>query len=148
MAAVHNLLPLHTGLRFGWDMQRFLHGRQLEHNPDDPYSCNIEVADAAITSLKFWGYCLMVDVFAWLFLYMSHWFDSCACHSSLPGDDDMSGRERRTYYRSRLSLEKCCMVCRRAPEMASGVMFELLGCPFLPTCATPWNQIVKVTWVR
>jgi len=126
MAAVNNLLPLFTGIRFGWDLTRFTHGRVQHNDDDDEHSCDLDKANTAIESLLFWGYCLMADVFAWLFLYLSHWFDSCPCHCTVPDNADLTRRERRQYYRDRLNLRKCCMVCRRAPDFACGAVMVLL----------------------
>ena len=87
--------------------------------------CNIDMADEGIRSTFFRGYICMVDVLAFLILWMSRWYDACPCHSDEINAADMSDWRRRSRLRERV-CGNCVMNARRGPEMASGCMMEFL----------------------
>lgn len=69
----------------------------------------------------------MLDIIAWLILFLSAWYDGCTCHADVPGAAEMSSRSRRTYYVRQQSLKRCVMCCRRAPELAVGALNAVLA---------------------
>lgn len=86
----------------------------------------MEIADEGIRSNMFYGYLLMVDIIAFLVLWLEHWYDSCACHAQEIQAGNMSSFAKRARLRARLGGE-CVMNSRRAPEMAVGAMMSFMG---------------------
>ena len=88
-------------------------------------SGNIDVADDAIRNPLFHGYCLMIELIAFLVLWLSHWFDSCACHIEQLTLAKMNTWQKRAQMRETLGGD-CIMNSRRGPEMATGEMLTYL----------------------
>ena len=78
----------------------------------------------------------MVDVVAFLVLWLSHWYDSCPCHAQELQVGHISSWSKRNRLRERVALGgDCVMRSRRAPELAAGVMMEFIH-KFLEVCAS------------
>ena len=120
MAAVHALIPLFQVLRRGWSFERFSRGSNLREDEEDESATRYGLADQGISSLYFWGSCLMMDSVATVFLYLQHFFDGCFCHDFRVTVQDIFNHSSRTAYRARLLLRKCIMSCRRTFQFASG----------------------------
>jgi hypothetical protein len=136
--AVYLLLPLARPLRMAWSMQAYSMGRddRREANDGDDEKCaNIGVADAAIKSLTFWGYSVMLDILAWFFLECSSFAEDCPCHWVPPSADGFSRRDRKKLFQERTRRRSCPMSGRRAPELAGGMLLSMLF-DWLELCAT------------
>ena len=115
-AAAHNLVGIMFPLRQCWSRAEYLAGGQVaQGNDHDEGGANLNTADEAINSNKFWGYCLMVDLVAFLILTLSSWFDSCPCHDELPGLADWGCHGRRAYFKRLTRKMRCPLRGRRAP---------------------------------
>jgi hypothetical protein len=138
LAAVYLLLPLARPLRMAWSMQAYSMGRddgREATDGDDEKCANIGVADAAIKSLTFWGYSIMLDIIAWFFLECSSFAEDCPCHWVAPSADEFSRRDRKKLFREKTVLKSCPMSGRRAPELAGGMLLSMLF-DWLELCAT------------
>lgn len=136
MAAISLLLPVSDGLRQFWNKARFQagfgHGHENDapaaghgHEDEDRGAANIDTADDAITSKRWWGYGLMMDVVAWLILSLISWFDGCPCCYAMPTAADARSHAVRDHIRHRES-SKCCMGGKRCPEFAAGSAMRIL----------------------
>ena len=67
----------------------------------------------------------MIDLIAFLVLWLSHWFDSCACHIEKLTIANMNTWHKRAQMRDTLGAD-CVMNSRRGPEMAAVQMLKFL----------------------
>ena len=87
--------------------------------------CNLDMADEGIRSPFFHGYCVMIDIIAFVVLWVSVWYDSCSCHSEQLTADKMNSWRKRGAFRERMGGE-CVMNSRRGPDFACGDMLSCL----------------------
>jgi hypothetical protein len=116
-AAVSNLMPIKDGLIAGFSKAAYAAGSGTQ-NDGGERACNLDVASEAIGSNLFWGYSFMQELFAWVILALSHWYDGCPCHDKFDAVEAFQQRRRGNQYYSRIS--KCALAGRRAIDFASG----------------------------
>ena len=85
----------------------------------------MDAADDGIRSVYFHGYILMVDVLAFMVLWLSNWYDACPCHSEQLSADQINNWRKRAALRERLGGD-CIMGSRRGPEFACGAMHQFV----------------------
>lgn len=67
----------------------------------------------------------MMDVLAFLVLWLSNWYDGCPCHNAQLTANDINSYQKRSRLRERLGGD-CVMNSRRGPEFAVGAMMQFV----------------------
>jgi hypothetical protein len=140
-SVVESLLDREPLLRQTWDATKIKHAAFGGHAPQNPgdiatrefLGSSLSDANDAIQSPLMWAYVRMLSHIVSIIDHMTHWHESCSCHSSYAGAGNLTPEQHRAAFNKRLGTTGlgCPMKGRRAAELAAGdfdhFIDELLG---------------------
>ena len=85
----------------------------------------IRTVDAAISSRRFWAYAQMLSVLSGFLADLTGWCEGCWCHQQEHSLGSYHMRRRAICF-DRQSPSTCPMKGRRAPELAAGVLPQMI----------------------
>jgi hypothetical protein len=117
-------------LKYAWSKAAFLRGKaEMRPRGDaetDEHSIKIDIADNAIRSNLFWGYCVMLDRLGETFEKLAFWSESCPCHFALADFEGLTRWHRGRVMMQHVGQSTCPMQTLQAPACAAGEHFMLI----------------------
>ena len=78
--ATRQVLLVRNALTIGWSLARFNFQRPAGRGGGEGDDKTLEIANAAITSPAFWGFCVMLNEITEVITRLMQWCEGCPCH--------------------------------------------------------------------